>query len=614
MTTNLIALAAIALIAYPLLLLVLMAASGGHRARRWFGGLRRGSQSLVALGLAVVLAAGVWAGPNVVAPMFADDPIDCHPTGPVRARQAATGPTPADLSAPTRPPERPAPGVVSGAAAPTAEPDRRPALVLYDGDGGRDADWTAQLTAQQAANVASHFGPWIVKPVEDYKAGEAREHSAVLYFGTSPEFPIPAAFLDDVMSSRVPVFWAGENLDQLADHAPWLWKSRYGFRATGPGIRGVDQVDYRGTALTRETPPGDRGIRTVRVDDPGKAKVLAEAHRPDGSRTPWAVRAANLWYIVESPFNYTTATNRYLAFSDLLFDVLAPATQERHRALVRLEDIGPNADPDQLRDIGTCLHQAGVPFSFGVLPIYIDPYGKANQGEPTSFTLKDRPEVVEALRYLIDHGGTVIMHGVTHQLGTLKNPYHGISGEDFEFFLAHQDSKKFVIPDGMVPGMSRERTLKRLDQGLAEFRAAGLPRPQIFEFPHYAAGPVDYEAVGQRFGYRYDQTMNYASSVRGGFPDARERADQFYPYGVRDVYGSAVIPENLGNVESTGHNGLPPIHPEDIIDAAKRNLVVRDGVASFFYHPPLGVDGLREIVQGILDLGYDFVRPSDIMK
>lgn len=613
MTTNLIALAAIALIAYPLLLLVLMAASGGHRARRWYGGLRRRGQGLVALGLAAVLAAAVWAGPNVVAPLLGDDPIDCHPTGTVRARPVATGATAADLSAPSRPPERPEPGVVSGAAAPTAEPGRRPALVLYDG-GGRDADWTARLTAQQAANLASHFVPWTVKPVEDYEAGEAREHSAVLYFGSSTDSRLPAPFLDDVLIGRVPVLWADENLDQLADHAPWLWESRYGFRATGPGITGVSEVEYRGTTLTRQTPPADRGIRTVRVDDPGKAKVLAEAERPDGGRTPWAVRAANLWYVGESPFNYTSATNRYLAFSDLLFDVLAPATEERHRALVRLEDISPNADPDQLRDIGTCLHQAGVPFSFGVLPIYIDPHGKANQGEPTSFTLKDRPEVVEALRYLMDRGGTMIMHGVTHQLGALKNPYHGISGEDFEFFLAHQDHRKFVILDGLVPGTSRDWTLERLARGLAEFKAAGLPRPQIFEFPHYAAAPVDYEAVGQYFGYRYDHTMNYASSVHGGFPNARERADQFYPYGVRDVYGSAVIPENLGNVETTGHNGLPPLTPQDIVDAARRNLVVRDGVASFFYHPPLGVGRLDEIVQGIRDLGYDFVRPSDVMK
>ena len=47
--------------------------------------------------------------------------------------------------------------------------------------------------------------------------------------------------------------------------------------------------------------------------------------------------------------------DRYLAFTDLLFDALAPATQERHRALVRLEDVGPNADPDKLREVAELL-------------------------------------------------------------------------------------------------------------------------------------------------------------------------------------------------------------------------------------------------------------------
>ncbi|MFF8827982.1 DUF2334 domain-containing protein [Streptomyces sp. NPDC015131] len=610
MTVYLVALAAIALIAYPLLLGVLMAASGGHRAHRWYGTLNRGRQSAVALGLVVVLGGGIWLVPNVVVPTFADEPVDCSPASGVRPASAtAAAHSDAGLTARTEPPARPDPGVARGAGAPTAGDERKRALVLYDG-----GDWTSGLTGQQAANLASHFGPWTLKPVGDYRAGEAREHSAVLYFGSAEGARLPSAFLDDVLTTRVPVVWADENIGQLAEHAPRTWQERYGFHVADPDVGGVDRVLYRGSTLTRENPPDDPGIERITVDDRDTARAVAEARRPDGTSVPWAVRSANLWYLSENPFDYITATDRYLAFSDLLFDVLAPATEERHRALVRLEDISPNADPAQLRAIGGCLRQAGVPFSFGVIPVYTDPHGKAHQGEPTSFALKDRPEVVKALRYLIDSGGTMIMHGVTHQLGTEKNPYHGISGEDFEFFRAHQTPGKDVVMDGLVAGASREKTLERLDRGLAEFDAAGLPRPLVFEFPHYAAGPGDYEAVGDRFGYRYDETMNYASSLYGGPPDAEERADQFFPYGVRDVYGTAVVPESLGNVEATDHNDRAARGPDDILDAARRTLAVRDGVASFFYHPPLGVEMLRDIVRGIQDLGYDFVRPSDVMR
>ncbi|TJZ59373.1 DUF2334 domain-containing protein [Streptomyces piniterrae] len=441
-----------------------------------------------------------------------------------------------------------------------------------------------------------------------------RKYSAVLYFGSSPSARIPSSFLDDVLTTRVPVVWADQNLKRLADHNPTAWKSRYAFHTTGPNLDGVTRVTYRGTTLTRLTEPGDAGIRNIRIDDPHKAKVLAEGQRPDGSGSPWAVRAGNLWYIGENPFDYVTASDRYLAFSDLLFDVLAPGTPNRHRALVRLEDISPNSDPGQLRAVATCLHQARVPFSFGVIPVYADPRGAANGGKPTTFALKDRPELVAALRYMIGHGGTMVMHGVTHQLDHKPNPYDGVSGSDYEFVTAHQNAKQDVVMDGLVPGHARERTLARLDRGLAEFKAAGLPRPQVFEFPHYAAGPDDYQAVGQRFGYRYDETMTYASSLSGGVPDLRQRDDQFYPYVVRDVYGTAVIPESLGNVEATGHNGRPPRGPKDIVGAARRTLVVRDGVASFFYHPPLGPGKLREILQGIRDLGYRFVGPQDVMR
>jgi hypothetical protein len=45
---------------------------------------------------------------------------------------------------------------------------------------------------------------------------------------------------------------------------------------------------------------------------------------------------------------------------------------------------------------------------------------------------------------------------------------------------------------------------------------------------------------------------------------------------------------------------------------ARRNLVVRDGFASFFYHPHLGVDHLRQTVEGIKAQGYTFVSPTSL--
>src|SRR5690606_24686051 len=113
------------------------------------------------------------------------------------------------------------------------------------------------------------------------------------------------------------------------------------------------------------------------------AEVLAEAiHAADGQRVPWAVRHENLTYIGENPMAYVTSNDRYLAFCDLLFDALAPATPERHRALVRIEDVSPASEPAALRAIADYLHSEGVPFGIATIPSYEDPNGVYNGGVP----------------------------------------------------------------------------------------------------------------------------------------------------------------------------------------------------------------------------------------
>ncbi|MBV8386730.1 MAG: DUF2334 domain-containing protein, partial [Acidimicrobiia bacterium] len=79
-----------------------------------------------------------------------------------------------------------------------------------------------------------------------------------------------------------------------------------------------------------------------------------------------------------------------------------------------------------------------------------------------------------------------------------------------------------------------------------------------------------------------------------------------------DVYGMKVLPENLGNVELEEVNNHPPRFPADIVASAKLNLVVRDGFASFFYHPYLGTSYLKQIVEPIKAMGYTFVGPSSL--
>jgi hypothetical protein len=81
---------------------------------------------------------------------------------------------------------------------------------------------------------------------------------------------------------------------------------------------------------------------------------------------------------------------------------------------------------------------------------------------------------------------------------------------------------------------------------------------------------------------------------------------------VKDVYGTKVLPEDLGNYEPVAYNNHPPRLPADLIASARANLAVRDGFASFFYHPYYPLQPLQDTINGIKALGYTFVSPASL--
>ncbi len=87
---------------------------------------------------------------------------------------------------------------------------------------------------------------------------------------------------------------------------------------------------------------------------------------------------------------------------------------------------------------------------------------------------------------------------------------------------------------------------------------------------------------------------------------------QLFPFAVRDVYGARVVPENLGNIEPEVFHQFPVRFPSDILRDAERNLVVRDGFASFYFHPFWDIAYLKQTVEGIQALGYTFVAPGTL--
>jgi uncharacterized protein YdaL len=564
---------------------------------------RRVRQLLLAL-LALLALATVVVAPAVAAAP-ADPPAkkakpDKPLKEPVSDRGPSGGPSGPALAGPLA-----ASQPVSGAAVTAGAK----ALILYDTTG--PYGWLGQTYATMVANLASHFGTWTAKPVSSYAAGDVNNYTATIYVGSTYDEPLPAAFLSDVTTTTRPVVWAYDNIWQLTNSNP-TFQTDYGWMWSQFDLSAVNEIRYKGRSLTRDGTNNQAGIMGYSAVDPAKAQVLAQAVRSDGTTFPWAIRSRNLTYIGEVPFTYFRESDRMMVFEDLLFDALAPGTAERHRAIVRLEDINPDSDPTELRRVADYLASRNIKFGFGVSPRYLDPLGVDHNGTSTTIPLSARPAVVSALRYLQSKGGTMIEHGWTHQYSNVRNPYNAVTGDDFEFYRTIENADHTLTFQGPLPEDSAAWADSRLNGSASDFTAAGLPVPTIFEFPHYFGSAVDYARVGLRFATRWERALYPFGVLTGSTLDYGRATGQLFPYTVKDVYGTKVLPENLGNVEIEPFFQFPTRFPDEIIADAKRNLVVRDGVASFYFHPFLDVSLLRQTVQGIQAAGYTFVDPNTL--
>ncbi|MFI1163756.1 DUF2334 domain-containing protein [Streptomyces sp. NPDC020801] len=498
-------------------------------------------------------------------------------------------------------------------------------LVLYDTAGPYGQ--LGELYAMATANLAGHFGAVTAKPVQQYTAGMIDQYSAVIYIGSTyyggsiPD-AVPAAFYQDAAVSTKPVIWMGANVWNMANAVGTAqFAQKYGWDPTtsyyedGGSVGNVTQVTYRGQNLTRTIPAGqDGGVLRPNVltggGYPAVTRLAEGLDSSDGHTFGWAIRSSNLTYIGEIPFAYVSESDRVIALEDLLFDALAPATAERHRAIVRLEDISPDSDPTQLRAMADYLHSQNIPYGINVIPVYTDPNGTYNNGAAQTVTLADRPQVVSALKYMLDRGAVLMDHGYTHQYGTVANPYDGVTGDDFEFYRAHVDSANNVVYDGPVAEDSTTWAQGRVTSALSAFTAAGLPKPALWTTPHYAGSAADYQVFSSNFSARLERSLYFAGTLSGTQADPNRFIGQFFPYVVKDVYGTKVLPENIGNYEPEAYNNHPPRLPADLIASARANLAVRDGFASFFYHPYYPLQPLKDTIDGIKALGYTFVSPA----
>ncbi len=476
----------------------------------------------------------------------------------------------------------------------------RQVLVLYDSTG--DYGWLGQIYFQHMANLLSHFDVKVDgKAVEKYTAGDVNSYGTTIYLGVlykdAATDPLPQALKTDLISTTRTFCWISFNLWQFIDDP--AFREKFGIESCYLNAALFSEVHYKGTSLTRDDP---NPIGDVSIVDPSKVEVVSTCNTADQSaHASYIIKSANLYYVADNPMSYVTMTDRYLAFTDVLYDILQVSHAQSYRALVRIEDVHPMADPAQLRAIADYLGSEKVPFSVSIVPEYRDPFGVYNQGVSRTVKLSEAPDVVAALQYMKSRGGSIVMHGFTHQYDTVENPYSGVTAEDYEFYQVKLDESKNQVFKGPVPEDSAVWARGRVLQGLSELTSLNLT-PVAWNTPHYMASVVDYGEFAKLFTISLDQGTYFVTDALG----VEQFLNQMAPYVLnKDVYGIKRMPENLGYVNP---NASPPNLPADLLHRAELNKVERDAWASFYFHWFLDVSYLKDVVTGLKNQGYRFVR------
>ncbi len=454
---------------------------------------------------------------------------------------------------------------VAGAGMAAAQGPQEPQTVLIVYDGATDYQAKGYIHALFIENLMGHFGlSGEIVPQAEYQAGQLQRYRSGFYIGVATNSQPPQALIDDVRAYSQPFAWLGQHIERLVNTPEG--RRQYGFSwAEYVRVLGINRVVYKDTSLPKIEPD----LSIVNVTDSRSVQVVATAFTRQNASYPYLLHRNRFWYFADSPFAYPEEGGYYLAFADVLHDILEIDHKADKRALARIEDVSVDQDPDDLKRVSDLLAGYKIPFQIALIPVFRNP------SRELEIRISDRRSFADSVHYMIAHGGTPVMHGVTHQ-------YRGQSGDDYEFW---DDTA-----DRSIAGDSAELVQRRIQLGLAECFNAGI-YPVAFEVPHYAASETDYRTMMKYFNLFYDRTISTPSL----------NSQQYFPYPVVDHWGRRVLPEDLGYVP------IEKPTTKDLLQAARNMRVVRDGVASFYFHPFLNAKLLDEIVRTIQDLGYRFV-------
>lgn len=427
--------------------------------------------------------------------------------------------------------------------------------------------------------LLSHFSDNITfRSAKEVKKEDFNDVDYLFYFGMDREV-IPKETVDNLSSFQGTVVSIGYNFEQLGEKFHFI--QQYSLPVS------INEVRISNDEIDKLMFPSEP-ILNLKILDPTNTKVLAWGLDKE-NQYPLFIQHNQTYYFASHLLNYPFS----IPFAEILHDVLDIDHHEHGKryGYIRLEDIHPLVDPKPLMKIAQLLKEKNIPYMIAVIPVYTNPKTKKQ------YHFSDSPKLLQTLKFMQDNGGSIVLHGYTHQFRLSE------TGEGFEFWDVDHNMPIYHYPDGKVELKTRadffseeeyeqylqkqkefERNYieKKLVKGIEELANYGL-YPLAFEAPHYTMSQHGYQVTSQFFS-------TYVGQVQLSDQDWRNMDTAPYMTSPQFLNGMKLLPETIGYVEDKEDS------IEQMITYANQYLFIRDGMVAGFYHPYLGFERFQELL------------------
>ncbi|EQF26232.1 hypothetical protein QEW_1423 [Clostridioides difficile CD160] len=291
------------------------------------------------------------------------------------------------------------------------------------------------------------------------------------------------------------------------------------------------------------------------------------------NKYPYIINDKNLFYVSKLDLDGVL----FYIFCDSLNDIFNIKEFDKGSLFVRIEDVHAFRDPEDLVKIADYLSDKNIPFTIALIPAYVNPKNHKIT------TLSESPEIVKAIKYMQDKGGTVILHGYTHQYKK-----EAVSGEGYEFWDGERDAP---LKEDMKVFVKN-----RVLSGLRICIENGI-YPLAFEAPHYAIESEGYRELKKYFSTYVGQHQN----------NDKKFSTNTYPYVIRDTEEfNILIPENLGYIDPKDNFTF-----QNIKENLDKISIVRGFSGGFFFHSYLDIEYLKYAIEYLEKQDIDFMDLRD---